>query len=362
MPTNIQQLNFVMQSQVQDEWCWAATSASASYFYNNATGWIQCNIACSALGRNDCCINAPVNPCNEPWYLDRALTITGNFQAPVFGGPLGINDIIAQIDAGKIICARVGWPNGDGHFVAIYGYNITQANPYIYVGDPIYGNSFINLNNFTNNYQGSGRWTHSYYTISTLGGMIQFTQLSDDLNKKASQVKVAFMRHSENLEDINADKITTLSYPHDTYLINFNSLLKGGEPKIENTGFRVIDSDQKKGQLIYDFSNSDPDANLKQVIHDTNYIQTYRSTLDRILENQRGNIKPYSLRLVKQPELKIEALWLHSASNHHDDKFVPVIAPSFLVKDEVYSESSFFSQLSEAARRKKPNNDELLGG
>ncbi len=354
------QLKFSMQAQVLTNWCWAATSASASYFYDNGTTWAQCKIACSCLTRNDCCGPDP-NQCNEPWYLERALTITGNFLPPLVGDALGINDIIREVDTGKIIGARVKWSNGGGHFVAIYGYDNTLPDPYIYVADPIYGTSFININNFTNNYQGSGQWTHSYYTQSVPGAMIQLAIISDQIIQKSGRMKAKMGHLAEKLENISQHKPIPLIYPHDTYLIDYQSI-SNGSPEFHKTGFRVSDPDTENNQLIYDFSDSGPEASLHQVINDTKYIKPYLKSLKKVLRDQLAAKETYALRLVKQPELKLEALWLHSLDKPANDKFIPLIAPAGFVRDTVYSLNSFFSILITALKDKKPNEDNLLGG
>jgi hypothetical protein len=40
---------FMMQTQLQDNWCWAAVATSASLHYNSSSGWTQCRVA-----NNDC--------------------------------------------------------------------------------------------------------------------------------------------------------------------------------------------------------------------------------------------------------------------------------------------------------------------
>jgi hypothetical protein len=73
-------LNVSVTPQQQTNWCWAAVSTSVSHFYSSASGWSQCTVANAALPRTDCCgVGAP-DPlrCNRPWYLDKALHVTGN--------------------------------------------------------------------------------------------------------------------------------------------------------------------------------------------------------------------------------------------------------------------------------------------
>jgi hypothetical protein len=347
------QLNFTMQHQLQDNWCWAATSASTSLFYDHSTPWTQCKVANSALTRNDCCLNLNPNPCDVPWYLDKALSVTGNF-ASYLPNALSINDISTQIDAGTVIGVRVGWSNGDGHFVVIYGYDASNPDPFVYIADPIYPTSYLELSTFTSEYQGTGTWTDTYYTKSTAaGGMIQFSQIQDHLTSRANQVRLAISK---------AQKTPTaaLVYPHDIYLVDYTSLLND-QPVLKKTGYRVMDNEEQS-RLIYDFSSSAVDAKLHRIVNDRNYIDHYAAEVEKLVQDQATIPKNVSLSLVKCPELKIEALWLHASENPQQGNYIPVISPSFLTHDSVYDAASFLSRLIAAAKEKKPATDHLIGG
>lgn len=43
-------LNFAMQHQAQDQWCWAATSVSIAAFYEPNTSWTQCSMTNAERG------------------------------------------------------------------------------------------------------------------------------------------------------------------------------------------------------------------------------------------------------------------------------------------------------------------------
>jgi hypothetical protein len=156
-------LVFTMQAQLQTQWCWAASSVSVSLFYDNASTWTQCSVVNAELGQTTCCQNGSTSQCNQPWYLDRALTRTGNLTS-WSGGTATIAQIRSQIRSGRPLGARIGWSGGGGHFVMIAGYRACDPDEYIDVRDPIYGSSDIALATFTTGYQGTGSWTHTYYT------------------------------------------------------------------------------------------------------------------------------------------------------------------------------------------------------
>src|SRR6476659_703542 len=155
-------LFFNMQMQTQSNWCWAATSTSVSHYYWFLSTWTQCGVANAELGRGDCCASPAPSPCNVPWYLDRALTRTNNCVS--ITGTVAFATVQAEIDAGRPVGARIGWSGGGGHFVCIYGYSTFLGLQYFDIDDPIYGKSHLSVPDFSNNYQGSGSWTHTYFT------------------------------------------------------------------------------------------------------------------------------------------------------------------------------------------------------
>lgn len=152
-------LPFNMQRQLQSQWCWAATSASVSLFYNSGSGWTQCLVAEQIMGTG-CCGNP--TPCNNPSYLDQALTVTNNYVA--LSGPITFQQVSVELSAGRVIGVRVGWYGGGGHFMVIYGSDTINGVNYYSIDDPIYGKSQITEAAFLSAYQGAGRWTHTYTT------------------------------------------------------------------------------------------------------------------------------------------------------------------------------------------------------
>jgi hypothetical protein len=151
-----------MEPQARPNWCWAATAKSTSVFYLPSSSWTQCTVANGALERSDCCDSGYYVACDVPWHLDSALMVTDNFVSMT--GPLTNEQVIAELQAGRPLGARVAWSGGGGHFVVIYGYSFIMQVPRFTIADPIYGVQGTPTWSFANNYMGSGTWTHSYYT------------------------------------------------------------------------------------------------------------------------------------------------------------------------------------------------------
>jgi hypothetical protein len=158
---------FRVQPQTQGNWCWAAVSTSVSLFYSSGGPWTQCSVADAELGRIDCCGSGASGPCDIPWYLDRALTRVGCF-AGLTASASPVATVQAEVAAVQVLCLRIGWYGGGGHFMAIAGW-FTGAGGVVYieVEDPISGTIQLPYTTLVSSYQNAGRWTHSYLTIAS---------------------------------------------------------------------------------------------------------------------------------------------------------------------------------------------------
>lgn len=155
-------LPFAIERQTQSNWCWAACTASVSRFYDAASPWAQCQLADAELGQSGCCQDGATAGCNQAWYLDRALARTRNF---VRWEPsqLAASALEAEIEAGRVVAARVAWQGGGGHFVIIGGCK-PRPDEQLEIHDPFWGSRRISREEFTAVYQGNGSWVESFLT------------------------------------------------------------------------------------------------------------------------------------------------------------------------------------------------------
>ena len=154
-------LSFEMQHQEQTFWCWAATTASVSRFFDpNSRFGTQCNVVNAHFGRTDCCKNASSRNCNRGTSLQTPLKIAGHFNGRRMTG-IGLwSNIKREIDNNRPLCVRTQWKGGGGHALAIDGYH--EGLNMIAVDDPWFGASDVLLPVFQRKYLGSGTWTNSY--------------------------------------------------------------------------------------------------------------------------------------------------------------------------------------------------------
>jgi Papain-like cysteine protease AvrRpt2 len=158
-------LNFAMQHQEQTEWCWAATSVSVAAHYEPRSRWSQCRMVNAEKGLETCCREGAGESCNQPNVLDgplRRAEVLDHKEA----APASFEAVRGEIDAGRPLAWRIGWEGGGGHFAVIEGYQ-RFGEPWVAVEDPWWGSSDVAVSTLTGgSYQGTGRWTHSYFTRS----------------------------------------------------------------------------------------------------------------------------------------------------------------------------------------------------
>ena len=218
-------LPFNIEFQTQSQWCWAATAKSVSYFYSSLTTWTQCKIAGAELVI-PCCNNPLPAGCDEPWYLDRALARTNNFVA--ITGPVGWQEIDTQLKKGIVLCVRVEWYGGGGHFVVIHGTSSNGTTNYLHIDDPIYGKKNPSYDQFLNSYLGISSWTHTYYTKQQLYNMwfkntLFNEKLLNPIKDFTNQSKATF--NNEAFDVIKSDE-TVLDLPHYAFVLRLDEIKK----------------------------------------------------------------------------------------------------------------------------------------
>jgi Papain-like cysteine protease AvrRpt2 len=155
-------LNLTMQHQLQDNWCWAAVSTSVAHFFGNTT-WTQCVVVSKEVDDGACCTDGSSKKCNVPWRLDNALRRVKVLKKKSNGMPGKLDGVRGELDAGRPVCIRIGWSGGGGHFIAIEGYRDDSGS--VAIEDPWHGTSDVPISVFrAGRYQGTGSWTHTYYT------------------------------------------------------------------------------------------------------------------------------------------------------------------------------------------------------
>lgn len=353
-------LPFNMEAQTQTNWCWAATAKSVSHFYFVRSGWTQCKIASAELGLT-CCVSPLPSGCNVPWYLDRALTRTNNFVS-IRAGTLTFSEIRAEISAGRPVGARIGWSGGGGHFMVIYGWSRIGGTIYLDIDDPIYGKSTPSLDTFTNSYQGSGSWTHSYFT-KTWPDFVRFKLPPLELALPDLIHKVwPLLALRRGKTDLSPPADAPIGIPHFVYALGLDQLSKGSNLPTQPVALRLFELDQalERPQALFDMSARDGrSAEVQALSEDPATLQLLERGLSAIAGLPSNNDDLPEVRFLRVPALYVEAFWLHYGEDKRD-LFVPVRAPDLLPLFRPLSLSEFLTPLQKAASERGVPRDDMI--
>lgn len=361
------ELNFIMQFQPsKSNWCWAATSASVSKFYNPFSKWYQCGVVCQTLNRADCCIFPISNECNIAYYLEDALKTTGNLKLFPNGdefktGFLSENEIKNEIDNKYIIGVRIGWKGGGGHFVAIHGYDDTKSELFLYVADPIYDKKCLPLSEFIERYRVRGKWTHSYLTQGGTS-MLEFTKINKDLLLNIKDINLDnLLLKEEKLADVQQKvKDNNDHTALEIYSLNLEALKLNSELQFISDGIRILDRIDGR-ELIYELSGAGKNSKLKEIIYGESYLSKYKNKLKDLIENFSGLKDKYIVKQLQIPELKVDTIWLSTIDSRYDI-FAPLYSNNFLDDDRYYSGDVFFTLVGENIATLKSEQNDRTGG
>jgi Papain-like cysteine protease AvrRpt2 len=346
------QLAFNMQAQTQSNWCWAATATSVSHFYWLLSAWTQCLVANGELGLSNCCNSSVPAACNVPWYLDRALTRTNNFVS--ITGQVTFQQVRDEIDAERPVGARIGWSGGGGHFMVIYGYSTVAGTDYFDIDDPIYGKSHLAVSEFANNYQGSGTWTHTYFTKRFFKMPIKLLIPIEPIRRRIWEVRpllnlkqdISFASDLRSAtEDVGA---ASLGMAQRVYSLGLDSLLTEQSPSPQPVNLRVYEMSGATPRAFFDVSETDQPRVL-QMSASEKHLEPFARALSEVLATIDQSDKECELRLFRVPALNFEALWVNYEGDAKD-VLVPLHAVGPLPQHKAVPLYEALEVLREAAR------------
>ena len=353
-------LPFNMQAQTQSNWCWAATATSVSRFHSLLCGWTQCKVASKELSQT-CCTSPVPGACNVPWYLDKALKRTNNFVS-MQSGTITWSQIKTQLQNGVVVGARQGWSGGGGHFMVIHGVSRFGTTYYLHIDDPIYGKNVMTYDQFATNYQGSGTWTHTYFTkkhfcLMWFKDLVFDTKLLRPINE-ARALANTYGDRTRIREDAPEGEY---SLPHFSYVVGLDDLKKKSFalPTSAST-LRVLEVQDQRPAALYEVGTDEANPTLVQMNVSDAYFEQLNEAIGRLRQSVREKEQPGELRLIKVPALNIEAFWLSYEGREDRIALLKRFENDTTFDwDKVYSAQEFTKALQELASKIDTKDGEI---
>ena len=354
-------LPFNMQAQTQSNWCWAATSTSVSRFYSFLSPWTQCKVASDELGKQ-CCTTPMPGACNVPWYLDKALTRTNNFVS-IQSSAASWNIVKSELEKGLVVGARIGWSGGGGHFMVLHGVStsILGVTKYLHIDDPIYGKSTLTYDQFATNYQGSGSWTHTYFTKKYFYFMwFKTLAFNPVLLKPIPEIRPLLTVYDEHVDLETLSRESDFGIPHFVYNLPLNMLSKEGALPQSPVALRVLQMKKDAPVAYYDLGLEEQNPTLLQMNTSKPFFELMNSALGKLKSASKERKTPGELRLLRIPALNMEVLWLAYGGRTPDFfTILPRFQYEYFDNDKVYEEAEFLRLLGKAASKAK--QDDTMG-
>lgn len=343
-------LPFSMQQQQQTEWCWAATSSSVSVYYDPSNSpWTQCKVVNAEQSQNTCCQNGGSSPCNQPWYLDKSLTRTRNYDHYTTGN-LSINDLDTELAKGRPVGTRIGWSGGGGHFMVLAGASVSEKR--VHVHDPIYGDQDYDYDAYCNSYQGSGTWTHTYYTVSFLnpaptGGLV--LPVPFRLISALEGTRLLPIRTEHDFNRVQG-KFGEVNLTHPVFTEGLDALAAGrGLSGAQESGSRTIVIPESGDVYAEDIEPALKTP--KSVSRGPLVAQTFQimSQAHRQMMSEKA---PRQARFLQIPGIYVFAVWL-KANDDKNDLLIPMKpAPAPLRAGDTYRRAEFESIVTTLAEKR----------
>jgi hypothetical protein len=162
-------LDFRIEHQARDQWCWAAVTASICGFYQDDTVPTQCGLANQFLfPGEDCCQPSASDNCNIPFALDVVLNQFRHLVQPP-QGTVAFEDLDHEItEKQQPVAVRIIFSDLTAHFVVVIGCAIDDSGTQVLkIADPSKagGNvTSIGYSALKNDYRPGATWDQTYFT------------------------------------------------------------------------------------------------------------------------------------------------------------------------------------------------------
>jgi hypothetical protein len=235
--------------------------------------------------------------------------------------------------------------------MVIYGYSFVVGTQYFDIDDPIYGKSHLSVSDFSSNYQGSGTWTHTYFTKGYFRLPIKPLIPREPIIRHIWEVRPLLNLKQEvpdAAQEATEEWRASLGMAHRVYSLGLESLTAESRPAPEQVGLRVYEMADDEPRAFFDVSD-DEEARVQQMSASQNHLEPFARGLETALTTIDRSDQECELRMLRVPALNFEALWINY-EGEAGDSLVPLREVGRLASYQAVPFDEAMDALREAAR------------
>lgn len=244
--------------------------------------------------------------------------------------------------------------------MCIYGYSTFLGQEFFDIDDPIYGKSHLTVTDFSTNYQGSGTWTHTYFTKRYFRLPIVPILVDERILRRVWEARPLLRLKQdvipEQAMDSMADASASLGLAQRVYTVGLDALVRGEEVTGTPAGLRVYETVDGVPQAFFDVDEAE--GTVRQASSTATHLEPFAQALDIAVNRAERSDRECELRLFRVPALNFEALWL-SYADEEGDQLIALTDLGPLPRGETVPYTEAIEKLQEAARPLRDMDDTM---
>lgn len=154
--------DYMIDKQLQSNWCWAAITASLARFYKKNDFADQTKLVSTILSNGYCCNGKGCGMCNRPWYVGEALDHVGILRNAI-PYPVSQEALIRELACNRPVVVVIKWQqSATGHILVVSGF--TRSRQFLTWDSRGPGMRLLSFSDLCTGYEGKSLWVNTFFT------------------------------------------------------------------------------------------------------------------------------------------------------------------------------------------------------
>ncbi|MBB6109109.1 cellulose synthase subunit [Mucilaginibacter lappiensis] len=154
--------DYMIDRQLQSNWCWAAVTASLARFYQKDHFGDQAKLVSGIFNKEYCCNGKGCGTCNRPWYVGEALDHAGILQRAI-PNPVSQEALMTELTCNRPVVVVIKWrQSATGHILVVSGF--THSRQFLTWDSRGQRMRLLSFNDLSKGYEGKSVWVNTFFT------------------------------------------------------------------------------------------------------------------------------------------------------------------------------------------------------